>query len=231
MAVAFDAVSVKAASGSQNPSWTHTPVGTPSGVGIGIVMRDASGDLTISSVTYGGNACSLEDSQITGSGFEKVFLYSLANPPSGAQTVQVNFAAVPDRNACAHSVSVTGGSTSDVFGTPVKATGNDNSIEVDVSSDTDELVMDVAGAAAAIGVGAGQTQRMNEALDGATGVGSTEPGAATVTMSWTLGGASDWATVAASFNVAAAGDADEALTGSASTGGQTTPAVGTTVPL
>jgi hypothetical protein len=223
MAVAFDAASTHAGGNSANPSWTHTPVGTPTGVGISISWRQSTAGAlpTITSVTYGGQSCTLEDSQLTASGLEKTAIYSLANPPSGAQTVSVTFSAGPNRQSASCAVTVTGGDTSDVFSNVAKATSTSTTPTVNVSSATDELVMDsVVATTNNLTEGAGQTNRMELALSSARAASSTEAGAATVTMSWTMGSSQAWATVAASFKASTGG---LALTGSSSTVGQTAP--------
>jgi hypothetical protein len=207
MAVALDAVSTKTDAGTgQNPSWTHTPSGTPTGVGIGIAWR-TTGGVTISSVTYGEQECAHEDTQLvtSDSDFTRVAIYGLANPPSGAQTVQVNFSGSVSHDSAAYAVTVTGGSTSDVFSASAKGTGATHP-SVNVSSSADELVMDAVGFTGGSGtVDGGQTQRLSAALNGATAKGSTEAGASSVTMSWTLGAEANWGSVAASFAVAGAG--------------------------
>ncbi len=85
------------------------------------------------------------------------------------------------------------------FGTIVTASGSSSPITVAVASAVDELVHDfvVEKDGSSLAVGAGQTQRWN--LVGqpgdVEGGGSTEPGAASVTMSWTVSGTVGWATI------------------------------------
>jgi hypothetical protein len=209
MAALLDAATELTASTSQNPSLSHGG-GTPTGAGILVAYRHTNSP-TINSVTYGGQACAFEDSQDSGSGNEVVALYSLASPPSGTQTVQVNYSAAPDRDSTIFVVTVTGGSTSDVFSAVAKAnmagvaTGT-----VDVASDTDELVMGGTNANNNItAVGAGQTKRLEQSLNGAEAWGSTEAGASpTVTHSYTASGDGFWAVIAGSF---AAGGAVQLL--------------------
>jgi hypothetical protein len=194
---------------SQNPTFNFTPSSAPTGVGVGVVWKDEDANVTITSVTYGGNAMTLEDSQAFQSNKMKAALYSLGNPPSGLQAVQVNFSAAPDRESCHCVVAVTGGDTSDVFGTPVKATGVSAFPTVSgIASSPNEWCMDIAGASntGAMGtVSAGQTERMDVALASAAGGCSTEAGNTTVNMGWTLSGSTDWGIIGASFKVAGAG--------------------------
>src|SRR5687768_14009716 len=170
MAVAFDAASTHAGGNSSNPQWTHTPSGTPTGIGIAISWRHASagGLPSITSVTYGGQSCTLEDEQLTPTGVEKTAIYSLANPPSGAQTVSIVFSSGPNRQSAACAITVTGGDLTDVFGTPAKANGSSATPSVNVSSAADELVMDAVavniGSGTVPSVGSGQTERLKQAL-------------------------------------------------------------------
>ena len=71
-------------------------------------------------------------------------------------------------------------------GTVVKTANNSTSISVDVASATGELVVDLVHVYNVTpGVGAGQTQRSAKSGTRARLGTSDEPGAATVTMSWT----------------------------------------------
>lgn len=88
MAVAYDAFSVSAG-GTGTQTWTHTPVGTPRGVIVWV--QTFSGVDEISTVTYGGVACT----EVTGSpnllttgeqGGSNCF-YLGAGIPTGAQSV------------------------------------------------------------------------------------------------------------------------------------------------
>jgi hypothetical protein len=85
MAVALD-VFTHAHDTAQNVSFTHTPVGTPSVVIIGAQYWDPT--ITVSSVTYGGDACTLlKDAQDAGM---RIVLYYKNAPLSGARTVAIN---------------------------------------------------------------------------------------------------------------------------------------------
>lgn len=205
--VAFDASSNAGAQGhlSLTFTFTHTPVGTPSAVGVGIFYWNAA-QSNITGITYGGQAMTLEGSQLDANG-DRASLYSLASPPAGAQDVVITFDAAGDfgtflRAGC---ISVTGSDPLDAFrGVAVTATGNTNQPTVDCPSAVGDLVMDSVGAGAGILPGAGQTERWNDANSGGgVGASSTQAGAASVTMSWDrAAGASVWAIVAGSFKKA-----------------------------
>lgn len=211
MAVAFDSSSELAMSTSQNPSWTHTPSGVLTGAGIIVVYRDNTGasTITINSVTYGVETCDFEDSQDCNSGLIRVALYSLPSPPSGQQTVQVNYDAVPDRNSTAYLVGVTGGDPANVFSAVTKATATSNAPSVSVASSADELVMDgVAAGGSLVSAGEDQTVLMNSSfganLNGGEAAGSTKAGAVSVTTTWVLAASTQWGIISASFAVASA---------------------------
>ena len=202
MAVAFDAVGAGVNAAAVNSfSWTHTPVGTPTAVGVGVSWYDES---FVLSITYGGAAMASEVA-ITNSPL-KSEMFSKANPASGAQTVAGSWtggAHYPIGN----SITVTGSDTATCFSNTASASGSGTAITVACTSAVGELVMDTVthNSGSTISGGAGQTERWNATNSGLRGAGSTEAGAATVTMSWTGGAAGAWVQTAASFKDASAG--------------------------
>ena len=72
------------------------------------------------------------------------------------------------------------------------ANGNSGTASVNVSSASGELVFDTVDHYNSLTVGANQTQRWKTGSASTYSGGSTEPGAATVTMSWTAG-SNTWA--------------------------------------
>lgn len=111
MAVVFDAFATVTGGST---TWTHTPVGTPTAVGVWIsCFNGATG--TITGVTYGGVSMAREIFAPSGGPFSLAtgcYLYSLPNPPSGAQTVVVS--GTPSFLVGA-SVTVTGSDTTTCF--------------------------------------------------------------------------------------------------------------------
>ena len=90
----LDAVTTPAADSSNAVySWTHTPVGTPDYVVVAVGVNGNSGADSISGVTYGGSAMTRVPTdgfaQDTSEEVGSVYLYTLASPSSGAQTVAV----------------------------------------------------------------------------------------------------------------------------------------------
>lgn len=205
MAVAFDAVGpgVNAAAVSSF-SWTHTPVGTPTAVGVGVSWYDsASGPLVI---TYGGatmtSAVSLANGILQSETFGK------ANPASGAQTVAGSWTGGGSHYPIGSSISVTGSDTTTCFSNTTSSSGTGTTITASCVSAAGELVMDTCvsnGGTPTLTVGAGQTQRWNASNSGLTGAGSTEGGAASVTMSWSSSASNPYVQTAASFKDAGGG--------------------------
>jgi hypothetical protein len=145
-------------------------------VGISI---DQTG-LTVSSVTYNGDPLELVGLQDSGS-WEKVAIYKLVGPDIGTHDVVVNYSRT--------GVTIIGVMTFTGVDqtTPLGTFAGANTNSVNVSSATGELVFDTVMAWSAPTAGVGQTQRWNTTVSGTYGAGSTEPGAETVTMSWSAG--------------------------------------------
>ena len=215
MAVLFDAASTANGEAITSLSWTHTPVGTPTAVGVGISWW--SGSDAISTITYGGAAMTLEASDVDAIEGPRASIYGKANPAPGAQTISISWGAA-SVYPVGGALTVTGSDTSDTFSNNATANGNEVTPNATASatttSATNELVMDTvvcmhSTGTSTITVGAGQTQRWNASAGTAVnlkGGGSTEVGAASVTMSWTVTNTENvygWAIVAASFRLAA----------------------------
>lgn len=131
--------------------------------------------------------------------------FYILNPPTGNLALEVNFSA----DGSARSVSVQAMSLNNVFqaGSPVRATatasGTSSTPSVAVGSAVDDIVLDyvhisdISGGTPAT-PGANQT----ELEDWTWNVASREAGAATVTMSWTLGASGAWQQMASSIRPA-----------------------------
>ena len=187
--ITVDAVSTKVA--NTGPITQAHTTGTESNrlMLVGISQKNK----LVTSVTYGGTPLTLVGENITNTS-ARISIYRLINPPSGTANVVVNFSANPDKGAVVSITTFNNVDQTTPLGTFASAQGNSSSQTVNVSSATGELVYDVvAKRSQSLTVGAGQTQRWNlysgwEMYGG----GSTEPGAATTTMSWTAG-SENWA--------------------------------------
>src|SRR3954469_22408706 len=119
MAVAFDALSVSGLF-TNSAAWTHTPVGTPSGV-IVYIVRDSGSTDNITAVTYGGVAMNRQAFTIH-SGTEGGIVYSYflgSGIPSGAQSVHITYTSIASCQAYAITVTAasdTGGVTNQTDG-------------------------------------------------------------------------------------------------------------------
>lgn len=202
MAIAFDAASTHGlASGSpaSNPSWSHT-VAPSSGVILlvgGVHTGGTNQDPT--SVTYDGQALTKIDSIATGTGATdlRTWLYYIVNPSTGANTIQINFAA--SSYGAFYGASYNGVDVSNPIGTPDTDQNSSNAINISVTSGAGELVVDAVGrrASGTRTVDGSQTQRVdNQNGDDSRWVGaSEEAGAATVSMDWTFSNSNDTAQV------------------------------------
>lgn len=112
MSAVFDAASNTVMTGGAGNSWTHTPVGTPTAVGVWVY---ASSQFTLPSIfTYGGVSMTLLFSGGGGAGNDPIVLYGLTNPPPGPQTVVVGNPTDNIRGTSV-AVSVTGSSLTTCF--------------------------------------------------------------------------------------------------------------------
>lgn len=128
-------------------------------------------------------------------------IWSLTAPVSGAGQLQVVIdSGTADDDAIVVGVTTFSGvDQTTPLGTAANNIGADNTATLNEASASGQLVFDVASADDSRGltIGASQTSRWNLSVggptDGVTAASSTEPGAASVTMSWTLGTSDDWA--------------------------------------
>lgn len=196
MAVAFDAASSAKGTLVSSLSWSHTCAGSDRLLWVGAGNGAFSPSLT-TSVTY--NGVSMTEIDDTIQGFAHLSCHRLTAPATGAHTVAVTYAGVNDE-AIAGAVSYTGVDQTTPVGTFAGAGSASTTPSVNVSSASGELVVDAVYASVAISgntltVGSGQTARVDDE-DAGSGFGalgmSEEAGAATVTMSWTLGSNADW---------------------------------------
>jgi hypothetical protein len=168
-------------------------------VGISFVNDETE---TVSSVTYNGLALTSVDS-VASSDDARVEIWRLIAPPSGSYNVVITFSAPLSRAAVAGVMTFTGVHQTTPLGTfasaSLQCTAPCADPSVNVTSAVNELVFDTVACetCTSFTVGAGQTQGWNlDPLDGSRrspGAGSTKPGAATVTMSWTVGTDDHWA--------------------------------------
>ena len=166
---------------------------------VGIALNNNQSE-TVSSVTYNGLALTLVGTAASTTN-TRVEIWRRIAPSTGTNDVVITFSGNLRYGARAGVMTFTGVHQTTPLGTFAGANGNSvGPVTVNVTSAATDLVFDTVGCASdgstlctSLTVGAGQTQRWNLfALDaGSTGeqlraAGSTEPGAASVTMSWTI---------------------------------------------
>lgn len=128
-------------------------------------------------------------------------IWSLTAPVSGAGQLQivVNSGTADGDVLVAGVMTFSGVDQSTPLGTANSAIGAGTSATVSVTSAAGQVVFDAVSADDSRGltIVSGQTSRWNLSAggtgDGVTGAASTKAGAATVSMSWTLGAFDDWA--------------------------------------
>jgi hypothetical protein len=205
MAVAFDAVGPGAtgANGTSPLTWTHTASGTNRAVIVGVSQMNGSFTTGNVSVTYGGTGMAflgaIESDAIDGQSPAGVaWLFGLANPPTGAQTVSVS-RSTGSFSFIGGSISFTGVDQTNPFDTAVTASGDNSAGNLPptkvVTSTTGDMVVDVAVDGSDLD-GATGTQRWIKNVNTSTGAGnaaqSTYPGAASVTAKYNTTTGVDW---------------------------------------
>lgn len=198
MAVSFDAASSSSGSGVTSLSWSHTCTGADRGLIVGV----GNYPLRAIAVTYSAVATTSEGARSDPNADPgEVEQFSLIAPATGANTVSVTWTGSAATDIVGGAVSVTGADQTDLARPQVTAANTGVTPSVAVTSAVDEFVVDVVeNFGQTLTVGAGQTQRWNLAPSAfITSAGSTEPGAASVTMSWTNGVSTDWAIAALSI--------------------------------
>ena len=170
-------------------TFSHTTgTGTNRLLLVGVSMQQ--GGQSVSGVTYGGISLTQVSFRSNGTGgtSTRMEIWQLVNPPVGVTNVVVTLSATSQ--AAIGAATFSGVDQTTPFGTFVSATGNSATPSVIATSAAGELVFDTMSSrnGATATQGAGQTLLWQDtAQANVTGGGSTEPGAASVTMSWTAG--------------------------------------------
>lgn len=192
MAIAFDATAGSGGDNLASVSFSHTCTGSDRLLLIAIHCLQLTGQVG-SSVTYNGVAATFVK-QTVNQGNRYMELWRLIAPATGANTLAVTFSASMN-NVNVQAISFTGVDQTTPLGTSVAGAGNSTTPSVSVSAATNDLVFDAVTIehAGTFTVGTGQTSRYNGIVAGGgfnKAAGSTEPGAASVTMDWsdTIGG-------------------------------------------
>jgi hypothetical protein len=160
---------------------------------VGISASSSGQDIAVSGVTYGGVSLSLVGSRAYAV-YQKIWIYQLVAPATGTADVVVTFSRAPAGGGIVGVMTFTGVDQSVPLGAFASATGSSSTPSVNVSSASGELVFDTVNHYwGPLTADASQTQRWSTSSADITGGGSTKPGAATTTMSWTATGSNTWA--------------------------------------
>ena len=204
-ALTLDASSSTSGAAVSSLTWSHTVgSGDERILIVGVSLRKNS--QSVSNITYGGvGGFTLIGSQLDGGADHRAELWYKLMPAVGTANVVVTIAG-GTVDAVGGAVSFFNVDQTTPLGTFVGATNTSTTPSVTVTSATGEIVVDVMssnGDSGTVSVGAGQTQQWN--LKSGTGdgneagSGSTESGASSVTMSWTLAASNKWAIGAVSI--------------------------------
>ena len=191
--IAFDAAS----SAHTDPdadtlSWEHTTSGSDRIMLVGVTTRS---NTAVSSLTYAGTSLTKIRHDNPGSDVRTELWYLIA-PPEGTGLVELTAEAATTIEAGATTWTGVGQTVEEALGANVGAFGLSTTAAVDIASAEGQVVVDVVGtqnANATVTAGAGQTERWNVIGTAGVGAASSEPGAATVTMSWDLAVEESWA--------------------------------------
>ncbi len=208
MAISKDAISSAHAQGASSLSWSHTCTGSDR---LLVVHSGTNGTpVSTSGITY--NSVALTSRWSTSQNWTAASGWSLVAPATGANTVAITLSAAEDTEF-GQAISYTGVHQTTPHGTAQTASGVSTSPAVPtVTSATGETVIGfIMTSDTAITTGAGQTAEItdiNFASDSAET--DSEPGAASVDMTWTTAGA-QWSVGAVPIKPASGDGADPAV--------------------
>lgn len=204
-AILTDSVSSAQGNATRTLTWSHTVGAGPDRVLVVGVSNHAN--TPVRGVTYGGAPLAPIVSRAGGGNNTRVSLFILVAPATGTADVVVTLSGTED--VVGGAVSFTGVEQGTPVGDSGTARGTGTLASVTIASAPGEVVVDAVAARGngmLITVGGGQAQLWNRATGtwgtDIIGGGSTEPGAASVTMSWTLSVSRSWAIGAASLRPA-----------------------------
>ena len=193
IAIGIDAVSAGSTTDT-SITISHTTSGSDRLMLVGVSFNNDSYE-TVTGVTYNGVVLTLVGT-VANSDDSRIEIWRLIAPDIGTHNVVVTFSANLAQEGFAGVVTFTGVDQTTPLGTFSSAENDGTTATVNVSSAIGELVFGVVATeyASSLTVGAGQTEYWKINIDNSFGAGSTEIGAAIVTISWALTGSGDhWA--------------------------------------
>ncbi|PLK49628.1 cadherin domain-containing protein [Uliginosibacterium sp. TH139] len=172
-----------------------------------IVEYSTRGTTSPASITWNGMALTRLDT-VSNVDVVTTEIWYLKNPGAGTANIVVTMPG-PAKEFSVGATTFLNVDQSSTFGTVAKATGIGSTASVNVSSASGDLVIDSLATRQQTGsptLGAGQSQLWTNSpgIGSAEprGAGSTEAGAASVSMSWTLTDSWEWASLGVSLNAA-----------------------------
>lgn len=165
-------------------SWSHT-------VGAGsnriLIVTTAAANQQATAVTFNAQPLTLVGTEIDGDDASRISMWYLVNPAIGTGTVQVTFSGAGQEKVMGAS-SWTGVHQTTPIGSFASQSGSGTTPSVTVSSAAGEVVVDSVSNidAGSLTVDPSQTEHWNLNNQDVTGGHSSEPGATSVTMSWTM---------------------------------------------
>lgn len=195
MAVAFSSAASDSANFVSSLSFAASTAGSDRAIFVTTGINSTTTDVT--GITYDGADLNFVN-RVIGGGFT-VELWELTAPTTGSNTVVVTWNASASGTAFAGVMSFTGVSQGMPSNNFQSASGNSATQTITVTSKVDDFVLDSLMVFQIPTIGSGQTQRFTE---GGFDLwrGSTEAGAASVTMSWTTSISSTYALVGVNVN-------------------------------
>jgi large repetitive protein len=180
---------------------------------VGISLNRGTGGSTFetpTNVTYAGTPLTFVGGRTNLTSQEAVvYLFALVNPPAGTNNVVVNWNQTQVDGDVAGCATFTNVNQAAPYGAFFSNTGTSTSVSLTVNSAPGELVFDTLGLrssnfGASGSPGADQTSIWKTYYNGRIAAGaSTQPGAASVTNTWTSASSVDWAIGAVSIKPAA----------------------------
>ncbi len=189
--VAFDAASNESVSAAASTmKWNHTTGSRDDRLlVVAVYLGQGSGATVVSSVKYGSTDMTYLRND-TNSGYIRTEFWYLVAPSAGRFEINVTLSASEVFGAGAASFS--GVNQTSPIGDHDGVTANSNTVSLSITSATDDMVIDVLGALliTTLTEDSEQTKRWDSVAGSepntAAGAGSTEPGAASVTVGWTV---------------------------------------------
>ena len=182
---------------------------------VGISLNRLTGGTTFeipTNVTYAGVPLTLVGGRTNTASQEAVmWIYALANPPAGTANVVVNWDQAQTDGDVIGCATFTGANQASPYGSFFSNTGTSASVSLVVNSAPGELVFDTvmvrsSNFGASGSPGTNQTTIWKTYYNAKVGAGaSTQPGATSVTNTWTSAASVDWAVGAVSIKLASAG--------------------------